>query len=446
VFQSKVYQYSPILFQNLLISIRALIRKKVRETQQTEVLIKEFEENEKDKQQGVIYSNTHLKKQLQNARQNVDFYKTDSNIADTLNSFPLIDKSYIKANPHSFKSKIKPKIIVNGSTGGTTGTPLSIPQSIESVIREQAFISRMLKWAGYIDGDKRAWLRGDMIVPIGQSYAPYWRYSWAENMILLSSYHLTMDTIPVYIKAMVRYGVDIIQAYPSAIVTIAKYLESKNEYYPGVIKSVMTSSESLSTKNRKLIETRFRCKVFDMYGLFERVAMIANCEHGRYHLLTDYSHVEFLDSGDGKHEIVGTNFNNHYYPLIRYKTGDYVVLSKEKTCPCTRSYPIVEEISGRAVDYLVGQFGQKIGSAQLSFVPKGVDGLLECQFIQKASDSIKVLTVVDYDLFNEPQKLKLTDNLKYCLGQDVNVEVQVVSQLTRTKSGKVRHIIREITD
>jgi len=254
---------------------------------------------------------------------------------------------------------------------------------------------------------------------------------------------MTHDVLNLYIKAMADYGVDIIQAYPSSIVTLAKYLEAKGEYYPGEIKSVMTSSESISLEDRRVIEERFRCKVFDLYGLFERVAAIANCEYGRYHVLTDYSYVEFIDSGDGRHEVVGTNFNNIYYPLIRYKTGDYVVLSKEKVCPCGRMYPLIEGICGRSTDYLLAQSGQQIGAALLSFVPKGVDGLLECQFLQKDFGSVKVLVVVN-ELFNGVQEFKLTANLKRCLGQNMNVVIEIVSQLIRTKSGKVRHIVCEV--
>ncbi len=86
---------------------------------------------------------------------------------------------------------------------------------------------------------------------------------------------------------------------------------------------------------------------------------IGQCEHGRYHLLSDYSHVELLAAGDGRYELVGTNFNNQYFPLIRYKTGDHVHLSENEACPCGRVFPMIERIEGRIGDYLVGEDGQK---------------------------------------------------------------------------------------
>ena len=71
-----------------------------------------------------------------------------------------------------------------------------------------------------------------------------------KNMIVMSSFHLSSEAIPSYLKAMEDYGVDIIQAYPSSIATLAKYLESVDQYYQGRLKSIMTSSEALSQEDR----------------------------------------------------------------------------------------------------------------------------------------------------------------------------------------------------
>ena len=409
-------------------------------------ILEEIKSLEYDQKLAAQYQNRVLFETLNNASSNIEFYQGK---ADTLiyeidsetcltEKFQLINKQHVLSSPLSFRDKGYKGASVSGSTSGTTGTPLSIPQSLDSVIREQAFVSRMLKWAGYQKGDKRAWIRGDLIVPINQNKPPYWRYSWFENMIMLSSFHMTREALPLYIQAMVDYGVDIIQAYPSSIVTLAKYLESQNAYYPSTIKSVITSSETLSQEDRQIIEERFRCKVFDWYGLFERVAAIADCEHGRYHVLTDYSYVEFLDVGNGRHEIVGTNFNNLYYPLIRYRTGDHVILSKETKCPCGRVYPLVEKIEGRAGDYLVGENGQKVYI--LNHIPKGVDGLLACQFVQNTPDCIQAVVVVD-DVFDNAQKKQLINNIKDRLGQSIRVEIKPVDSIPRTKSGKVRQAI-----
>lgn len=446
MFLSKIYRKSPLLIQNLLLSYRAIIRKFIRENKHQQSLTRDLLEHDYNKELLKKYSELQLELALKNAMK-AKFYKEKVKTiseSEGLTHFPMINKNEVRHCVEDFINSTEKTAPITGATSGTTGTPLSISQNMQSVICEQAFVARHLQWAGYKKGDKRAWIRGDMIVPMEQKEAPFWRYSWFENMIMLSSFHMTQQALPLYIKAMVDFGVDIIQAYPSSIVALAKYLESKNEYYPSNIKSVITSSESLSDDDRKVIEERFKCKVFDWYGLFERVAAIANCEHGRYHVLTDYSQVEFLEAGNGTHEIVGTNFNNSYFPLIRYKTGDHVVLSDEEQCPCGRFYPIIKRIEGRVGDYLLGEDGQKIHI--LNHIPKGIDGLLACQFVQHKAQEVEVWTVRDESIFGTLQENQLINNTKGRLGEKMNIIVKYVDALPRTKNGKIRQAVCNVKD
>lgn len=443
MFTSKLYKLSPVFIQNILLSSRAFIRKKIRENTDCKKLTKKLQAHEFNFELLNKYIDKSLSSVLTNANEAIDYYK---GTGPDINKYSYIDKPTVNSHKDKFLSPQKKGAVINGATSGTTGAPLVIPQGIQSVITEQAFVNRGLAWAGFKEGDKRAWIRGDMIVPMEQKQAPFWRYSYLENMILLSSFHMATSNLQSYINAMVDFDVQVIQAYPSSIVMLAKYLEVNNEYYPGEIKSVVTSSESLTKEDKHLIETRFKCTVFDWYGLFERVAAIASCEHGRYHILTDYAHVELLPAGkteDGRDraEIVGTNFNNSLYPLIRYKTGDHVVLSDEPNCPCGRVFPIVDSIEGRTGDYLIADNGQKVHI--LNHIPKGVSGLLGVQFLQKEHMKIEVLVTCNNG-FTTEQKLRLIDNTKERLGNKMDVTITIVDDLKRTKNGKMKQAICDL--
>jgi phenylacetate-CoA ligase len=443
MYSNVLYKKSPIFVQNILLSTKELARKIIRERRSDDPFTQLIFKNEKAEKELSEYVNERLTATLAESRKDVPFYKqlgldNSANLA----AFPYLTKMDLNADPDSFKASNHKGIVVNGTTSGTMGMPLSIPQNLTSVLREQAFLARHLKWAGFEKGDKRAWIRGDLIVPLEQKQAPFWRYSYFEDRIFFSSYHLTSSALSLYIDKMADFGVDIIQAYPSSIVILAKYLDVHDKYYPGKLKSIVTSSEKLSEDDRALIEKRFNCTVFDWYGMFERVAAIANCEHGRYHILTDYSHVELSDCGDGLHEIIGTNFNNSLYPLIRYRTGDHVVLSDEQSCPCGRVYPIIDHIKGRVADYLTGEDGQIIYS--LYHIEKGVDGLMATQFVQDFANEIKVLAVADEQMFDGKQQGILIENIKQYLGQSMNIVIECVDCLPKTKNGKVRHAICNI--
>lgn len=443
MFNSPGYRASPIWIQNLLLSGRAAVRKALRENRGSRNIQSSIAALERDHAALNEFHHKQLSRILSLAIQTIPYYQSIKGLdATSLESFPVISKNDILSRPDDFRNTAYSGMQVHGSTSGTTGTPLSVPQSMESVIREQAFISRSLLWAGFEPGDRRAWLRGDLIVPIAQSKPPFWRYSVPDRMILLSSFHMTRNALSMYLDKMADFNTRIIQAYPSSIVTLAKFLELSSRRYGGDLKSIVTSSESLNEEDRKLVEDRFDCKIIDWYGQFERVAAISNCEFSRYHVLTDYSHVEFLQSDDGRFEIVGTNFNNELYPLIRYRTGDFVTLSDESSCPCGRVYPLVDRIEGRIGDYLIAEGGQKVHI--LNHIPKGVNGLLGSQFVQETRDEIEAVVVIDPSRFDEEQAALLTKNIRDRLGAGVRVKISPVESLPRTANGKVRQAICKV--
>lgn len=413
---------------------------KIRVNKKTEDILSVIESHDKNAEKLNLFCEKELGRVLLNARDKVPFYKNIPSVS--LKDFPIIEKADVTSSPNDFLDCTSNQVKVKGQTSGTTGAPLTIYQSLESITKERAFADRQRHWAGFREGDRRAWIRGDLIVPVEQKQAPFWRYSYFENMILLSSFHMASNALPQYIQAMVDYKVDIIQALPSSIVTLAKYLESKNEYYPAKLKSILTSSESLSKSDKELVEKRFKCTVFDWYGLFERVAAIGSCEYGRYHILTDYSYVELLPAGKvggkARAEIVGTNFNNSLYPLIRYKTGDYVILSDEKNCPCGKVYPIIDSIDGRNVEYLIAEDGTHVYS--LSRCSKDIKGVLGCQYVQHKKGSLSIM-VIPTPLFTDKEKSKFIENIKSRLGNSIIVNVVVTDNLIRSKSGKVRQAI-----
>src|SRR6266513_227738 len=185
-----------------------------------------------------------------------------------------------RAAGKSLISERKQGPLFSGSTSGTTGAPLGLSQDLAAINRENAFIWRQLTWAGLHRGDRRAWMRGDMIVPATQEKPPYWRVNRAENMLMLSSYHLSESAAPSYLDSLARFDPVVIQAYPSSIGFLATWMLSAGVRYGGrSLRGIVASSETLSDIRRGEIERAFGCAVFNWYGQFERVAAIGTCEH-----------------------------------------------------------------------------------------------------------------------------------------------------------------------
>jgi phenylacetate-CoA ligase len=150
--------------------------------------------------------------------------------AEALHELPLIDKSVVRAAGRALLSASARQPLFEGSTSGTTGPPLKLLQDLAAISRENAFVWRQLHWAGYVPGARRAWIRGDMAVPIAQNDPPFWRHNAAERMLMMSSYHLSAATADAYLGALAAYAPSVIQAYPSSIGFLAQCLKAAGRF------------------------------------------------------------------------------------------------------------------------------------------------------------------------------------------------------------------------
>jgi phenylacetate-CoA ligase len=279
-----------------------------------------------------------------------------------------------------------------------------------------------------------------MIVPAAQRDPPYWRLNRAENMLMLSSYHLADSTAAACLEALAAFDPVVIQAYPSSIGFLAAWMLGSGTRYRGAaLRGIVTSSENLPAERRRDIGAAFGCRVYDWYGQAERVAAAGTCEQGRLHLLTDYSCVELLPAQDGWYELVGTGFNNYAMPLIRYRCGDLVRPAPAgERCACGRAFPLLEEIAGRADDPVTLPDGRSIG--RLDHVFKGVTGIVEAQIRQERADAVAVLVVPAAD-FGGHTRRALLRNLRERLGRDVALEIRRVDAIPRGANGKFRSVV-----
>ena len=454
MFTSFAYRHSPIWAQELLTSAQSSLRNAMREGRAFETVAAQVHESQWWSEQELRdFQARKLRTILESAARDVPYYRNkyrplgldfeEMELPEAVASLPLITKADVRKGGKSLISERKRGPLFSGSTSGTTGAPLTLYQDLAAINRENAFIWRQLTWAGLRRGDRRAWMRGDMIVPATQGKPPYWRVNHAENMLMLSSYHLSESSAPAYLDALTRFDPVVIQAYPSSIGFLATWMRSAgSRYRGGSLRGIVTSSETLSDAPRREIESVFGCRVFDWYGHFERVAAIGTCEHGRHHLLSDYSYVEMLPADDGLFELVGTGFHNLSTPLIRYRCGDFVrPASATGRCACGRSFPLIEEVIGRVDDSIKLVDGRSVG--RLDHLFKGVEGILEAQIRQDRVDAITML-VVPSATFNDRTRETLENNTRYRLGEGIALEIRLVDAIPRTRNGKFKGVVCNI--
>jgi phenylacetate-CoA ligase len=359
-------------------------------------------------------------------------------------SVPLLSKADVRQHPgklvrpRGFGSWIRTTI----RTSGTSGSPLTIVQSYGNLVREEGFVYRQLRWIGYRHGQRRAWIRGDIVCDRDPVDGRYWCRDWVGNMLMMSSYHLSGATIGAYVAELERFDPVVIHAYPSSVGALAAWLNGAGRRYRGrALRGIMTSSETLEPIVRAGVEAAFGVRVFDWYGQAERVAAIGTCEHGSYHVLTDYGDVALLarDGAGGACELVGTTLNNAAMPLVRYRTGDTVIPHPPATppCPCGRVFPTVQAVVGRQETILTLPDGRIV--ARLDRIFQGHDRhLVEGQVLYRGHGRF-VLRVVTTDGFSDADAQALVD--KFLLRvPGVDVSVDRVAAIPRGPNGKFEFI------
>lgn len=358
-------------------------------------------------------------------------------------SAPLLGKAELRRQPARHLRPRRPGSLLRSTirTSGTSGSPLTLVQSLGAVVREQAFVLRQLRWIGWRAGQRRAVLRGDIVCAAQPPDGRSWCRDWIGNALMLSSYHLSQATLGAYVAALEAFDPVVIQAYPSSIAALANWLAGAGRPYRGrALRGVMTSSETLEPAVRRAVVAAFKVPVFDWYGQAERVVAIGTCEHGRYHVLTDYGGVELRRSRQEGDELIGTSLNNTAMPLIRYCTGDTVITSPPQACPCGRVFPVVDAVIGRREHILTLPDGRLV--ARLDRVFQGFDGRLVEGQVQYHGAARFTLRVVAGAGFSKRDEAALSAAFLLRV-PGVAVTVERVAAIARGPNGKFAFIAHE---
>lgn len=368
-----------------------------------------------------------------------------------LSKMPVLTRADINQNFHQLLSdEFNLKTVKKGHTSGTTGSPLEICYSDDLIHINYAMLDRQYKWAGIQlkrFGDKIAVARGNVIVPLQQKRPPFWRYNYFHNHMLLSSFHLSQDNLGYYIDELERFKPKVLDGYPSTVYVLAKYLQNMGRKLK--LDAVLTSSETLFDFQREVIEESFQCRIFDYFGSAERVLFSTECDkHEGHHIASEYGITEVVDENhkpvgpDREGLLVATSLHNKAMPLIRYVTNDMSAI-KSRQCSCGRCLPLMEDVATKAEDLLTLKDGRLISPSVLTHPFKPLTSIVESQVIQEDVDNVRIKIVADSD-FDDKDEHSLIHGLQERLGPDVNICVERVESLSRSRSGKFKWVISRV--
>lgn len=216
-------------------------------------------------------------------------------------------------------------------------------------------------------------------------------------------------------------------------------------------------AEAWTEEMRADIQNKLGIKAYDIYGLTEisgpGVAFECSEQHGM-HVNEDHFIVETIDPDTGEvlpegsvGELVFSSITKKAFPLLRYRTHDIGVLSREK-CSCGRTLVRMSKPMGRSDDMLIIK-GVNVFPSQIESVLMEQGYSANYQIIVDRvnhNDTVEVRVEMTPAHFSDSlgeitaMEKSLVSELRNMLGIGVNVKLVAPRTLERSE-GKAKRVI-----
>ena len=309
-----------------------------------------------------------LVKQVKHAYENVEYYRNlldakgvkpeDIKSIDDISKLPFLSKADLReAYPTGMLAVDLKDCVRIHSTSGTTGKRVVAYYTQEDIDMWTDCTARALVAAGATNED---------VCQVCYGYGLFTGGSGLDG----GSHKLGCLTLPMssgntdrQIQFMMDLKSTIICCTPSYAAYIGETLKEKG-YKPedNCLKAGIFGAEAWTEEMRRDIEKSLGIKAYDIYGLTESSGpgVAFECEEQTgMHINEDHFLAEIIDPETGeplplgeKGELVFTSLDKKAFPLIRYRTRDICVLTREK-CSCGRTFVKMCKPMGRSDDMMI---------------------------------------------------------------------------------------------
>ncbi len=401
------------------------------------------------------YQLLKLKESVHYAYTHTRYYKTlfdnmglspfDVNEIADFQKIPLVDKEILRQEHANFIVKDNPKQkSFYVTTGGTSGSPMKLLQSENMWAKEVAFVESFFRQHGYKPKMLKASFRGGDFLTLPPE--KLWSSNPVNNEINFSSSFINLETVTQYVEELNRQSPSFIHGLPSSLLFLAHYMKMKGLRLNYRLTAIFLVSEGFSTSDIQEISDFFRCTVASFYGHSERLVFARSIgpvldgyevdkRYGFFELIDEENRV--IENNEEKGEIVGSNFDNFAMPILRFKTGDYtqykdIKRGDIKLVESTRNQQYIDCFHGNKLSF--STFVRASEMAELD--------VFRYQVYQRSPGEC-TLRIVPNSQFKDSNREKVLKLLKTRAKGELNIEIEVVTDLERTARGKLKLIIKE---
>ena len=260
------------------------------------------------------------------------------------------------------------------------------------------------------------------------------------------------------------FGATAICCTPSYAMYLAESAEAAGIIGDLKLRAGIFGAEPWTEEMRRQIEAKLHIKAYDIYGLTEvmgpGVSYECSCQKGM-HVNEDHFIVEIIDPDtcepvtDGEYgEIVYTSLTKEAFPVIRYRTRDIGMITREP-CACGRTFARMSKPRGRTDDMLIIR-GVNVFPSQIETVLINLGYAPNYQIIVDRVnnlDTFEVRVEISDENFDDSvaalaaREKKITEAMRSLLGIGPKITLVNPRSIARSE-GKAKRVIdlRKLTD
>ena len=406
--------------------------------------------------------NEKLLQQVRHVWDNVPYYRAkmeakgvtpeDIRSIDDLYKLPFLSKADLRdAYPYGLLGAPLSECVRIHSTSGTTGKRVVAFYTQGDIDLWEDCCARAIVAAGGTKED---------VVHVAYGYGLFTGGSGLHG----GSHKVGCLTLPLssgntdrQLMFMTDLGSTILCCTPSYAAYLAEAIEEQGLKDQIKLKAGIFGAEAWSEDMRRDIENKLGIKAYDIYGLTETSGpgvAFECCEQTGMHINEDHFIAEIIDPDTeevlplgSKGELVFTAIDKKGFPLLRYRTKDICVLSREK-CSCGRTHVKMSKPMGRSDDMLIIR-GVNVFPSQIETVLMQQGYPANYQIIVDRvnnTDTFEILVEMMPAMFSDSlakiaeAEKSLVSALKAMLGISAKVRLVAPKSITRSEGKAVRVI------
>jgi phenylacetate-CoA ligase len=208
--------------------------------------------------------------------------------------------------------------------------------------------------------------------------------------------------------------------------------------------------DGLTPGAQELMEGVYGCKAYSTYQSVETGRIGFQCERRQgIHLNVDLCAFRLIDragrpvSPGEEGEVVVSNLHNRAMVLLNYRLGDRAVLARGP-CPCGRSLPLLEVLSGRTAQTIRLPGGREMSSLVFkNLFRRELDEVLQVQIVHSGPGRVLWRIVPFAGANRESLRRGLVEKGRSILGPEVDIAVEFVERIATTPDGKSLDVVSQ---